>query len=198
MSKICKNCGSWQDDNAKFCEECGSSLAGGGTPVMVDTEPEIMEAEIVDVIVEPPRRHGSPAADAGEVRERLVGTRQEYYLPRFEKMENLNSFTSWNWCAFLFSGSWMMYRKMYVFGVVFWVLGELVSWLELGALRWVLWIAAGVLGNFLYMKDINARTEKALNMQPEQREIYIQKNSGTGWAAVVILIAVSFLLARLF
>lgn len=196
MSKTCYDCGGLNSEHAKFCEHCGAKLN-----VAVIAEADIVdavEAEVVDVIIERPRPYESPAADAREVRERLVGENADYYLARFEKMENLNSFTSWNWCAFLFSGSWMMYRKMYVFGIVFWLMGEMVNWLELGILRWVLWIASGVLGNFLYMKDINSRTEKAMNMQPEEREVYIQKNSGTSWAAVLILLAASFVLVNLF
>lgn len=194
MSKICRNCGSQQDDSAKFCEECGSVL-GTVTASVVEAEPELVEAEVVGVV----RSYDSPAADAREVRERLVGEKTEYYLPRFEKMENLNSMTSWNWCAFLFGCNWMMYRKMYAFAIGFWLIGELlVNVLDMEALRWVLWIGSGVLGNYLYMKDVNNRTEKAMNMQPDERELYIQKNSGTSWAAVLILLVASAVLVNLF
>lgn len=184
MSKYCKQCGEAASEYAKFCENCGASL---GAMVEVNEEPEIVEAEVVDVVIERPRGYESPAADAREVRERLVGVKQEYYLPRFEKMENLNSFTSWNWAACLFSTGWMMYRKMYVFGIAMWVVSNIVTALDSGILNLVLCVASGLLGNYLYMKDINNRTEKAMNMQPEEREAYIQKNSGTSWMGVIAL-----------
>ena len=76
MSKICGNCHAWQEDSARFCQECGARLAD--LPV---------EPEVVEVVIEPPRRYESYGVDAREVRERLVGSKTEYYLPRFEKME---------------------------------------------------------------------------------------------------------------
>ena len=187
MSKYCPNCGAWQEDSAKFCENCGNRLE-------LHAEPEAVE-----VIIEPPRRnHHSPAVDAREVRERLVGTKTEYYLPRFEKMETLNSFVSWNWCACLFGCSWMLYRKMYVYGILLWIVMQAVTVSGVAGLSLIAWIGAGVLGNFLYMKDINSRTEKAMNMQPEEREAYIQQNSGTSWKPVVIGFLASMAVAWLF
>lgn len=194
MSKYCSGCGAVYSDNVNFCENCGTGLTVSAA-VTVNEEPEIVEAEVVGVV----RDYDSPAADAREVRERLIGENADYYLPRFEKMETLNTMTNWNWCAFLFGCNWMMFRKMYVFAVGFWLIGELlVNVLDMGGLRWILWIASGLLGNYLYMKDINNRTEKAMNMQPDERELYIQKNSGTSWAAVLILLVGSFVLVNLF
>ena len=184
MSKICSNCRAWQEDSAKFCQECGSKL------IEMEVEPEV-----VDVVIEPPRRrYNSSGVDAREVRERLVGTKTEYYLPRFEKMETLNSFVSWNWCSFLFGVSWMMYRKMYAIAIALYVVIQVLTYATGGALSVVLWVASGVLGNFLYMKDINNRTDKAMNMQPEEREAFIEKNSGTGWVGVVILMIASLVI----
>lgn len=197
MSKKCSTCGSVFVDDVNFCENCGTRL-GAPMSVVADAEPEIVEAEIVDVVIERPRPYDSPAADAREVRERLVGTKQEYYLPQFEKMETLNSFTSWNWAAFIFGTSWMLYRKMYVFGIAMCIVNNLVAAMEVGILNLAIWIGSGLLGNFLYMKDINNRVDKAMDMQPDEREIYIQKNSGTGWTAILIMFVVTMILQMMF
>lgn len=190
MTKRCSKCGAWAEDGNKFCEQCGSRLDDMDDPVVADVQPEIVDAEII----RPPKRYESPAADAREVRERLVGSKTDYYLPRFEKMENLNSFTSWNWAAFFFGTGWMMYRKMYAYGAVMYCISWVLALLELTGLSLLLGVGIGVFGNYLYMKDINNRTEKAMNMQPEEREIYIQKNSGTGWVVVIILFVVGMVL----
>lgn len=194
MAKLCKNCGAWVEDDDRFCEHCGNNLSSVDDPVVIDVEPEVVEAEIIM----PPKRYDSPAADAREVRERLIGSKTEYYLPRFEKMETLNSITDWNWAAFFFSFWWMLYRKMYVFGAVTLVVTELLSLLTIPGLGLLVSLAIGVVGNFLYMKDINNRTDKAMDMQPEEREMYIQKNSGTGWTGVVIAFAVFLILGMIF
>ena len=194
MAKLCKNCGAWVEDDDRFCEHCGNNLSSVDDPVVIDVEPEVVEAEIVM----PPKRYDSPAADAREVRERLIGSKTEYYLPRFEKMETLNSFTDWNWAAFFFGFWWMLYRKMYVFGAVALAVTELLSLLTIPGLGLLVSLAVGVVGNFLYMKDINNRTDKAMDLQPEERELYIQKNSGTGWTGVVVAFVVFLILGMLF
>lgn len=197
MSKYCKNCGERNADEANFCENCGSNLSAAAS-VAVNTEPEIVEAEVVDVVIERPRAYESPAADAREVRERLVGTKQEFYLPHFEKMETLNSFTSWNWAAFIFGTAWMMYRRMYVFGVAMWIVNLIIGAVDAWPLTLVMWFAYGLLGNYLYMKDINNRTDKAMDMQPDERELYIQKNSGVSWVGVIVVFAASMVYNALF
>ena len=194
MAKLCKNCGAWVEDDDRFCEHCGNNLSSVDDPVVIDVEPEVVEAEIVM----PPKRYDSPAADAREVRERLIGSKTEYYLPRFEKMETLNSITDWNWAAFFFGFWWMLYRKMYVFGAVALVVTELLSMLTIPGLGLLVSLAVGVVGNFLYMKDINNRTDKAMDLQPEERELYIQKNSGTGWTGVVVAFVGFLVLGMIF
>lgn len=194
MAKLCKNCGAWVEDDDRFCEHCGNNLSSVDDPVVIDVEPEVVEAEIIM----PPKRYDSPAADAREVRERLIGSKTEYYLPRFEKMETLNSFTDWNWAAFFFGFWWMLYRKMYVFGAVALAVTELLSLLTIPGLGLLVSLAVGVVGNFLYMKDINNRTDKAMDMQPEEREVFIQKNSGTGWTGVVVAFVVFLVLGMIF
>ena len=70
------------------------------------------------------------------------------------------------------------------------VLNELLGFVA-GGLSFLLHIGFGIVGNYLYMKDINNRTDKALDMQPEEREAFIQKNSGTSWIPVIVIAAVS-------
>ena len=140
MAKLCKNCGAWVEDDDRFCEHCGNNLSAVDDPVVIEAEPEIVEAEIIM----PSKRYDSPAADAREVRERLIGSKTEYYLPRFEKMETLNSITDWNWAAFFFGFWWMLYRKMYVFGAVALVVTELLSMLTIPGLGLLVSLAVGV------------------------------------------------------
>ena len=91
----------------------------------------------------------------------------------------------------------MVYRKMYAYGIVLFVANELLGLVN-GGLSILLRVGIGIVGNYLYLKDINNRTDKALDMQPEAREAYIQTNSGTNWTPVAVLIAVSVALGFLF
>ena len=184
MAQMCKHCGAWAEDKDRFCQQCGGNLMQDGPVEVVDAE-----------IIRPARRHESPAADAREVRERLIGTKVGYYLPRFEKMEALNSFTDWNLAACILGYWWMLYRKMYVLGGVMWLIFAALTQMDATGLCFLLSVGMGVIGNFLYMKDIDHRTEKAMNMQPDEREAYIQKNSGTGWVGVISAAVLSIVIA---
>ena len=190
MAKQCRQCGAWAEDMDKFCQQCGEPM----TEAIVEDIPEAVDAEIIP----PVKKFEIPSSDSREVRERLVGEKAEYYLPRFEKLETLNGFVDWNWAAFIFGPLWMVYRKMYAFGIAMFVANELLGFVNSG-LSVLLSLGIGLVGNYLYLKDINNRTDKALNMQPEERETYIQANSGTSWTPVAVLIAVagalSFLMA---
>lgn len=42
-----------------------------------------------------------------------VGQNEEYYIPRFLKIEETGKKASFNWMAFFFPRYWLMYRKMY-------------------------------------------------------------------------------------
>ena len=55
---------------------------------------------------------GVPAALVAEV----VGTNASYYLPRFAKMSRTGKKWSWNWGAFFFDYTWLLYRKNLLWG----------------------------------------------------------------------------------
>lgn len=190
MAKQCRQCGAWAEDMDKFCQQCGSALASA----IVEEAPEVVEAEIIL----PTKRYHNPAADAREVRERLIGEKAEYYLPRFEKMETLNSYISWNWAAFIFGSFWMLYRKMYAFCIAAMAASFFVGTVDSALLNLLLSIAFGVFGNYLYMRDIDKRTQKALDLQPEEREEYIQQYSGTSQKAVWIVLAIWVIVNMIF
>lgn len=54
----------------------------------------------------------------------VVGTRQEYYMPRFRQMCGGRK-AGWNWAAFIFGPLWMFYRKMTAGGIALMILNLL-------------------------------------------------------------------------
>ena len=140
----CPNCGKLNAHSALFCDQCGASLSGhpaehqnqnanpasqnrqnpysgtspfpsgspfpgggmGGAPMPFALDPMggVGPDELIDDI---------PAREVAK----LVQTNTAYYLPVFR---NLKSFRKnrFNFCAFLFSGGWMLYRKQYKAGSI--------------------------------------------------------------------------------
>ena len=191
----CEYCGSQLTPGAKFCTNCGHSVPAPAEP-SYESIPTPMPAG--DVVIEPPRRQGSPAAEPMVVEQMLVRTRLEYYIPKFHGFRDEGNMFSFNWSALLFGAYWMAYRKMYAIAAVMAVVSIIIPFLGIGLLSLALLIFNGVLGNYLYMKDIDRRTQKALDMDPEQRDAYIEKNGGTSFVPVVLLVLFVGLLGVIF
>lgn len=139
----CPNCGKLNAHSALFCDQCGASLSGnpaqhqnqnqnptsqnpyagpqnpgnpfpggspfpgggmGGAPMPFALDPMggVAPTELIDDV------------PAGEMA-KLVQTNTAYYLPAFRNLKTYRK-NRFNFCAFLFSGGWMLYRKQYKWG----------------------------------------------------------------------------------
>jgi len=50
--------------------------------------------------------------------EKYTESEEEYYAKAFKRLDETGKRT-WNWAAFLFGHAWMFYRKMYLYGFLF-------------------------------------------------------------------------------
>ena len=81
-----------------------------------------------------------------------------------------------------------MYRKMYAYGGLFLAvsfilsqIGEFGSVLSLGVS-----VASGILGNYLYMNQVEKYAQQSKNMVEPIRTQFIAKNSGTNAGAMIL------------
>jgi Tfp pilus assembly protein PilE len=90
---FCPKCGHPNDNDAKFCTNCGTPLAaaeGGTSPAGTATPEEFYKAYI------------GPS-------------NQFYYLQRFKRFDEAGKAgVTWNWPAFFITFYWFLYRKMWV------------------------------------------------------------------------------------
>lgn len=141
----CPNCGKLNAHSALFCDQCGASLSGeparhknqkqnvqnpygnqppqgggpfpgpgspfpgggvGGSPMPFALDPMggVGPDELIDDI---------PAKEVAK----LVQNNTAYYLPTFRNQKKYRR-NRFNFCAFLFSGPWMLYRKQYKLGSI--------------------------------------------------------------------------------
>lgn len=56
-----------------------------------------------------------------------VGQNTHYFLPKFKAMANRERLVSWNWAAFFFDSFYLLYRKMWVPGILLAVLSVLLA-----------------------------------------------------------------------
>ena len=134
--KFCAQCQQQNQENAKFCYQCGNTLT-----------------------VEPEAPITTPAAPVTHADEHLwrqfIGPHAERYLQHFKKFglggEPKFALT-WNWPAFLYiSFLWFLYRKMYTYALVY-ALGPMISTYLTGDITvGLIWsIMAGATANYVY------------------------------------------------
>lgn len=78
----------------------------------------------------------------------FIGPEQHKYLPRFKMFDELagNFKATWNWSAFFFTFWWLLYRKLYAYAALVFVL-SFVPYLNFAVM-----IGSGVAGYYLYYR----------------------------------------------
>ncbi len=114
-ARICPRCGYQNAPDALFCSGCGLPLGASGAGDSFFAQqahgfdpasfnPDVNFSNDTDF-------DGVPSTDAA----RLIGKNTEYYLPVFSRLHR-NNRGRFHFCAFLFGGGWMLFRKQYVRG----------------------------------------------------------------------------------
>lgn len=124
--QICSRCHTQNPEFAEFCKHCGSPLKSDNN-WQSDAQQNTPYSEY-----QPFRNtsYSSQNVDPNEVIDEVraedlaafVGTKADYYLPRFRRMARNGSSASWNWAAFFFGPLWLLYRKMYAWGAIVMIL----------------------------------------------------------------------------
>ena len=135
--KCCAQCQQQNQEDAKFCYQCGSTLT-------VETETPIATP------VTPAATHADE-----HLWQQFIGPHADHYLKCFKKFglgEEPRFALTWNWPAFLYiSFLWFLYRKMYVYALVY-ALGPMISTYLTGDITvGLIWsIMAGATANYIY------------------------------------------------
>jgi|SRR5262245_16906306 len=131
--KLCAQCQQQNKEDAKFCHQCGHILT-------VESEPPITAP-----LIHPDEHHWR----------QFIGPHADRYLTHFKKFglgEQPKFALTWNWPAFLYvSFLWFLYRKMYVYAMVY-ALGPMISTYLTGDMTvGLVWsIMAGATANYVY------------------------------------------------
>ena len=133
--KSCAQCQQQNQEDARFCYQCGNTLA-----------------------VEPEAPIATPVTHADEdLWRQFIGPHADRYLTHFKKFglgEESKFALTWNWPAFLYiSFLWFLYRKMYVYALVY-ALGPMISTYVTGDITvGLIWsIMAGATANYMYFQ----------------------------------------------
>ena len=223
---FCSNCGLELSEGQKFCASCGAPVKPVGEARSQCTKSHASQAYRQAAsaqyrYTEPNQKTGQQdyTGDNGHIQapsdsdfHSFVQSNQPYYSEKFRKMREANSKTSWNWCSFLFTTPWFIYRKMYSIAAVYigisiapsiissicfdcdnWLLGSFFETVG-GIVNLALLICAGIFGNHIYMRYVDNELAFVKNMDDSAKSAYFAKRGGTNTTAVFIAIGVTLVL----
>ena len=175
---FCQKCGKAIIDESKFCYHCGIPSAESQ-----ESAPE------------------QSAQESQEYYEAAIGyKRPDYYLPIFSRFDTQGVGISWNWPAFFISLWWLLYRKMWGWAFLYWVvsaiLGSLAAAFPLLLVVYlgVLFVAFPMYANALYYRHVNKKIAKVnrYSEDKERRLRILASEGGAGGAVLIVLLVIVF------
>lgn len=198
----CTKCGAQSSNISSFCSKCGNRLTAGyeqeqHAPVYTQANPTNTNpyAYVNQQNSYNPNGYSNyqsyQSSNIDFEVQQLIGTKSEYYIPKFQELKLQNKKTSWNWAAFLVTPYWMIYRKMYGYGAGLLGVAFLLSLIGSGFLSLLSlagYIILGIYGNNIYMKFLENKATQAKAMSEPYKTQFINTNSGTNTTATVLTV----------
>ena len=213
---FCTQCGAQNANTSSFCSHCGNRLAAvperapqppvytqanpnNSNPysyVNQQSNPYQTQNQYQNSGYNAYQSYQTAGVDADV--QQLVGTKTEYYIPKFQMMKSQGKSSSWNWAAFWATPYWMMYRKMYGYAAAVLAADIIISLIGstfLSLLAFGGYITFGILGNSIYMKYLEGKANQAKAMNEPYKSQFIASNGGVNTTATVLAIIGRALLA---
>lgn len=188
---FCPKCGKPNDDAATFCVECGSVL-----PLPAGN-------------ISKSRTAAGTTASLEEYYKAAIGSKnQGYYLDRFSRFDrNGKAGASWNWPAFFVTFYWLLYRKMwlnallyFLFPYLFFALMGVIAGVTgrssgpqagMGYLVYLalIFIMVPMYANALYYRHCK-KNISAVNASPHDTQRRLGELSGKGGTSHIALILI--------
>ena len=179
---FCTKCGFNLPDDVKFCPNCGTTVENtqseqqtAQTDAAQNTQ--FYQSDVIDEDVKS-----------------LIGTKQEYYVPKFSQMKQLNKKMTWNWPAFLVAPAWFFYRKMYVYGIGMLILNIIMGELVDSVLSIAISAVVAVFANYIYMDWLEKLSLQMKSMTPTVKEAFIKEKGGTSGMAILVCVVINLLI----
>jgi len=141
----------------------------------------------ISISLQDNRLHGSVSGDEFAA---FIGVKVKKYLLKFRRFSYYGDdrfVVTWHWPAFLVGFWWLLYRKMYLWALVYFML------LSIPYVNVAAWIALAVSGNYLYYRHAKSRILRVKTLKPsgDIRKILAKLGGINRWVPVVGIIVSS-------
>ena len=171
---FCTKCGFNMTDDTKFCPNCGTAVE----ETEKQQQEDFYQKDIVDEDVK-----------------LLIGKNQEYYVPKFSMMKQLNKKMTWNWPAFLIGPVWFMYRKMYHYGLALMAFSFVFDSILPDVVEIAISVAIGIFANYIYMRHLENQALYMKSAADTARYRIAEEKGGTSGKAIGVYFAISVVLS---
>lgn len=117
----------------------------------------------------------------------MIGENSQYYLNQFSKIKMANRKETWNWAAFFLAPYWMIYRKMYSYGIACMVISYVLNLLgPYGRMAQIgLWVCAGIYANFVYLLYLETKVNESRSMIEPMKSQFLANEGNTNVGAAI-------------
>jgi Tfp pilus assembly major pilin PilA len=187
----CPECNADISEQALQCPQCGyvqQAQASSPAPATAAQATAASDDELLDAAIGP--------------------VNKSFYRPKFDRFAAGQGSVSWNWPAFFVTIFWMLYRRMYAYALLVWLVLPIVFVIVaviIGGISgdpgvyagtyYLLWMVTGfviipMFANRLYYRHATnkiARARALFNNEEDQlREVY--RTGGTGGAGIIVAV----------
>ncbi len=164
----CPNCGKEVTEGSRFCSHCGNSITPSGPWGLPPTNSIVKEEDYIA----------------------FIGNNADKYLRKFNAFTvgGIENFAlTWHWPAFFFGFWWMLYRKVYSWALLAFLIACIPYVGFAGMIAW------GITGNYIYYRHATSKIRALRQMQPSANiSVALSQIGGVNqwvvWVAVILTI----------
>ena len=185
----CGNCGSRNQSDYEFCNKCGNLLRVN-SPIY-QSPVQVQAYQSIPIVNPHETGQANQSQEAFNLEAQYIGRNAGYYQLKFQVMRIYQKKGCWNWCSFLFTPYWCIYRGM--FGLGAGTLAISIVCLLIGGpltsiLSFAMYLTFGIMGNFFYMKHVEKLIYDGYRTSGCNNSWHIEKYGGVKVSATVLAV----------
>jgi len=149
----CSQCGKEIQQHVKFCPNCGKEILSNNN---INNEFSHFKDE-TNYNYSANMNNGIgdnfSRVSENELRTFIGEKNTNYYIEKWNLINQTNKSVSWNWASFFLGSLWLLYRKMYIWGTLMIAVSMAISWMGMPFGWLLLAILVGMFGNKLYLEE---------------------------------------------